>query len=213
MDRTRALQLARLSGLVYDDWGKVKTGLGVLGFVLVDEPWDHGDTQGMLVRNKLYSAIVFRGTEATKLRLRDIFSNFGHPSAWAGVGLAHSGYENAFGMVRYDARKLAERVSNDLPLYVTGHSMGGALASLYASWAGHRLAGLVSFGSPRAMNREACDAISCPVYRYENRHDFAPHYPPSFMLTHPGEAIKLDSGGWPGPVSRHSINRYIEALE
>lgn len=179
---------------------------------MTGDPWDHADSQGMLVTNKQYAAIVFRGTEASKLHIRDIFSNFGLPVAWAGLGRVHSGYLAHFNRIRYEARARAERVPPAIPLYLTGHSLGGALAALYASWAGHRLAGLVTFGSPKAMDRDAVNAISCPVNRYTNRFDFAPYWPPSIMLKHPGEAIKLNSGGWPGPVSRHMVSRYIEAL-
>ena len=99
------------------------------------------------------------------------------------------------------------------PLHLVGHSMGGCLATLCAAFAPEIPACLWTFGAPKALDAEAAAAIACNVRRFTNRYGFAPHWPPIPWLLHPAPAIEIDSRGWPGPVTRHSIHRYIEALE
>ncbi len=213
--------LIRLSDLVYDDprYGDGSRALWTLGMKLVGQPFDHAGSQGMLVCGLGIAALVFRGTEA-KNSAGDLLSNFGLPRSWVGPGRAHSGYAHHFSMIRYKARLRAELVPSDVPLYVTGHSMGGDLATLYAAWVGsggpedHALRALVTFGAPKTLSREGCAAIKCEVRRFTNRHDFAPHWPPVPKLTHPRDSqIEVDSNGWPGWVSRHATDKYIEAVD
>src|SRR5690606_26853984 len=123
----------------------------------------HAGTQAALCRadDGSAAALVFRGTEATRWRLLDILANVkvvGRP--WAGDGWAHRGYADALSRLSYPARRMADGVSSAIPLFVTGHSMGGALATLYAAWVtadhldGHRMAGLITFGAPKAATGE-----------------------------------------------------------
>ncbi len=161
---------------------------------------------------------MFRGTEATKAKIRDILSNFGLTRKWVGGGNAHSGYAKHFSYIRKPARNFAERIPTPIPLFVIGHSLGGCLATLYASWVGsggpddHKIAGLITFGAPKCLNDEAIANIACPVFRFTNRYDFAPHWPPISGLIHPKNQIKINSGGWPGPISRHSVDKYIRTV-
>ncbi len=206
---------ARLSELVYEDWPRVRRELRAMGMEMACPPFDVNDAQGMLVEGPGAAHLVFRGTEAGKIVRRDLFANFGRPRAWAGHGLAHSGYARHFARIREPARNFAERVPTATPLYVEGHSMGGDFATLYASYVGsggpddHRLAGLITFGTPRALNREALASISCPVWRVTNRYDLAPRLPLIPWLSHPGPRVRVNSGGWPGPVSRHGAGKYV----
>ena len=211
--------LAKLSGLIYEDWSAVHKGLVDLNMHMTGNPFDHGGSEGMLVHHKEenWAAIVFRGTEASKGSLSDLFSNIGFARSWAGPGKAHSGYSRHFAHIRYEARMRAQQVYPHVLLYVVGHSMGGALATMYASWVAmggpddHKLAGLVTYGAPKTLNKAAIEAIRCPVHRYTNEYDFAPHWPPIFGLSHPEPRIKINSGGWIGGITRHNTSKYIEA--
>ena len=130
--------MSMLSGLIYEDWKDVHRMLAVQGLHMVGEPFNHSGSQGMIVaHNRMkWAALVFRGTEASKGSISDILSNVGFPVKWAGRGKAHSGYKKHFAMIRYEARQRAEQIPSLCPLYVTGHSMGGSLATMYASWVG-----------------------------------------------------------------------------
>lgn len=216
---------AILSGLIYKEWPDVKSGLNALQMDMVCDPFDIKGSQGMLVLGKTHAYLVFRGTEASKFNIknplpwaRDIVSNFGLASGWIGQGKAHRGYAHYFSYIRKPARAFAERIPTPIPLIVVGHSLGGCLATQYASWAAsggpddHKLAGLITYGAPKCLNYEALANIACTVFRFTNRYDFAPYWPPILGLDHPEGHVKINSGGWPGPVSRHSVSKYINAL-
>jgi pimeloyl-ACP methyl ester carboxylesterase len=228
--------LAVFSALIYlETWAEVDRALGRLGFALMATR-DHADAQAMFVMggtvqggdprplgssprvSEDFAAFVFRGTEASRARWRDLIDNLGTARRWSGAGRAHSGYLTGLERTRDAARAWAEKLPSAVPLFVTGHSMGGAIATLFAAWhyrehpADH-LAGLVTFGAPKALDREAAARIDCPIHRYAVPLDFAQVWPPSWRLVHPAPAIALRSAlRWPGPVSRHSIDNYVASL-
>ena len=208
-----------LSGLVYRPWPAVSAALVPMGMDMVCEPFDVGGAQGMLVMGHGEAFLVFRGTEASDFRIGDLLANVGWPVAWDGSGRAHSGYAAHFANIRVPARDFAERIPAPIPLYVTGHSMGGVLATLYAAWVGsggpddHRLAGLLTFGAPKGLDGDGLSTIACPVRRYVNRWDLiGPPWPPVPGLRHPEGKVVVDSGGWIGPVTRHGDPRYARAV-
>ncbi len=209
---------ATLSGLIYEEWPKVKQGLSAMQMDMVCDPFDIMGSQGMLVLGQTHAYLVFRGTEASKSKIRDIISNFGVPAEWVGKGKAHSGYAKHFSYICKSARDFAERIPTPIPLLAVGHSLGGCLATNYASWVAsggpndHKLAGLITYGAPKCLNAEAIMCIACPVFRFTNRYDFAPYWPPIPGLDHPKNQVKINSGGWPGPVSRHSVSKYRRAV-
>jgi len=75
----------------------------------------------------------------------------------------------------------------------------------------YKLAGVVTFGAPKPATKAAYAPVSCSTLRVVNKYDFAPHWP-LVTLSHPAKAHKVDSGGWPGPVSRHGIDKYVGVL-
>ncbi len=213
--------MAWLSNLVYGDWPIVDVALIAKGFELLAK-LDHNDTQAMLVSNGKWAGLIFRGTEASNFHVRDIFSNVGRPVRWAGKGRVHSGYEQHLNMVRHSARELLEDVAENLPVFVGGHSLGGAVGTQFASWwygdavmakRGYKLAGLVTFGAPKAVDQEAANAIKCPIERCVMPGDLAPWHPLSFSLVHPAKAHKLKPVTWwpPTTLARHAAGGYEAA--
>lgn len=71
----------------------------------------------------------------------------------------------------------------DLPLYLTGHSLGGALAvvSTYAM-NDDRIAACYTFGSPRVGNMQFGQRIKPPVYRVINASDVVTRLPPGLTI-------------------------------
>jgi len=114
---------------------------------------------------------------------------------------------------------MAKNVGSDIPLTVTGHSLGGAIATLFASWyffeyPDYKLHSLVTFGAPKSVDRKAAAAISCPINVYQVRGDFAPYWPPVIGLGNPPPALTLpprkESDGL---LQRHDVQWYVEAMK
>ena len=96
----------------------------------------------------------------------------------------HPGFWTAFNVVRGDIEKqLAKAENKDLPLYLTGHSLGGALAvvATYALTSDH-IAACYTFGGPRVGNLQFGQRIKPPVYRVINASDIVPRVPPGVLV-------------------------------
>lgn len=216
--------LALLSARVYDKWWDAQPvlhgkGWGIHTRVAVDD----ADAWVCTNHDLMAVAVVFRGTEVSRLHIRDIVRNFGIPSRWEGPGWAHSGYLRALRrllpqVVSALGVMAASRSYDGYSTTVTGHSQGGSVATLFAALIGHRgrrlgLDGLVTFGAPRALTRSAAEAIRCPVTRYVNAGDPFQHWP--FLapgLTHPkGDEVVLPRRAalW-RILSAHDPDGYLE---
>jgi hypothetical protein len=160
-----------------------------------------GNTQVYLAQNDQHLVVAFRGTESPNAMegLKDWLltnaANFlmvpegrlGTDLAAAGVGARfHQGFVNAIADV-WDAlleAVVAERKRLDRPLWVTGHSLGGALAML-AGWLFYRkfvpVHQIYTFGAPMIGNDEAAKAFNKAfagkIFRYVDTVDPVPRLP------------------------------------
>lgn len=181
-------------------------------------PLDVGNTEAMLCRRgAMCSALVFRGTEFSRGVLTDVLANFGSWTLWNGPGSVHAGYWGYVDTIYTAAREAARQVVG-APLYITGHSLGGAAASLYAARMAydaepHLIDGLVTFGSPKAFNAESCGVIKAPIRRHVVRGDFAPHWPVNPWLRHCAPAITHEPPSLRmSALARHWIGVYRTVL-
>ena len=155
----------RLKGVLFD------AGTDTQGYVAVKRP---GDGLGMAV-------LAFRGTHNVK----DWMTNLNAAttqvcsSRRAVLGNVHRGFNEAFLSIRPKILPLLEG-DEDLPLFITGHSLGGALATL-ATWYlnGDNLAACYTFGAPRVGDSGLIDRFRTPIYRVVNGVDPVPFVPPS----------------------------------
>ncbi|MEQ8605210.1 MAG: lipase family protein [Marivibrio sp.] len=135
------------------------------------------DTQAFVVTlPDRFVALVFRGTEKNFTDIRvDLDARFLKTPA----GKAHRGFMEAFESVEPAIRDILRETRPDLPLYVAGHSLGGALASVAAAALDDEftIGACYSFGSPRVGDAEWSSAIKAPVYRVVNGADGVPLVP------------------------------------
>jgi triacylglycerol lipase len=199
-DVRNALILARACDLAYygepDGPARFKSELGLNArLISVD------NTQAYVAENDNSIVIAFRGSEAptTLDGLKDWLltnaNNYlimpegraGTDFAAAGVGARfHKGFLEALEMIWQpllsavnDAIKIKER-----PVWITGHSLGGALA-LMAAWRFQRsfvaIQEIVTFGAPMIGNDAAAKAFeqefSGKIYRFVDLDDVVPHLP------------------------------------
>jgi len=120
--------------------------------------------------------VTFRGTQVTaNWSWEDIFTNFRmRMGQWHGGGRAHGGYMRALDNVWHDIIPILN--SSPRPFIYTGHSLGGALATL-ASTLPPYPDEVYTFGSPRVGDRECVEGVSRPFYRIVNGVDLAPRFP------------------------------------
>lgn len=93
----------------------------------------------------------------------------------------HKGFHKAFKDAQPQIEKLLAREDiKDLPLYITGHSLGGA-GAVMATWYFKRdtLAACYTFGAPRVGNHDFNDGFKTPIYRTVNAFDPVPLVPPA----------------------------------
>lgn len=114
-----------------------------------------------------------------------------HAGAWV-----HNGFRLAYEQVKDglagQLRALAPR-----SLWLAGHSLGGALATLAAADLattadlGPKIGGLYTFGSPRVGNQPFVDGLAVPHWRMANGQDEVPEVPPEMPLPyrHHGLAV------------------------
>jgi triacylglycerol lipase len=160
-----------------------------------------GNTQAYEAHNDDHIVVAFRGTESptTIDGLKDWLvtnaANFlilpegrmGTDFAAAGVGARfHQGFINAIVDIWQPVfdKVQAERTKNDRPLWLTGHSLGGALA-LLAAWLFQRkfvpVHQIYTFGGPMIGNDQAAKAINLAypnkIFRYVDLIDPIPRLP------------------------------------
>lgn len=178
-DRGNARFLAVAADLAYlpaaEGKAKFQQELGLTAQLI-----SHGNTQAYVAGNDDNLVLAFRGTESpTGIEgLKDwLLTNalnllvvpegrLGTDLAAAGVGARfHEGFVTAIESVWPDVLKLVEAEQQRLerPIWVTGHSLGGALA-LLAGWLLTRkmlsVTQIVTFGAPMIGNQLAVDAIN-----------------------------------------------------
>jgi hypothetical protein len=204
-DPRNARTLALASDLAYLGESQGKQGYaGQLG--LDARLFSVGNTQAYLATNDEHIVVAFRGTESptTIEGLKDWLltdaanllivpeGRLGTDLAAAGVGAKfHQGFVTAIGDIwgpLFEATS-AELKKSERPLWLTGHSLGGALA-LLAAWLCKRnfvrVHQAYTFGGPMIGNKLAIEAIDREfpgkITRYVNRPDPVPKLPTLSLL-------------------------------
>ena len=201
-----AFWLSELSRLIYrrnDDEGHVN-GPGpsrdeILKSVGLREALflNRQETQCALIRTLShqrppYAVLVFRGTTG----LRNWFLNLDvRPAQLAPRTVAHRGFVEALHQVWQALQPHLDHLTE--PLFMTGHSMGGALAQL-AAWY-HPPCAVYSFGAPRVGDAGFAAAMAAvPIYRLVNGRDVVTDLPPStrrLSFQAAGRMVHIDRKG------------------
>lgn len=154
------------------------------------------DTQAMLVTRGApaeLAVLAFRGTE----NLRDWLTNINlAPVPFRNDAVAHAGFARSLDSVWKAIEPELDKLT--CPVYFTGHSLGGALATLAA--ARRRPRALYTFGSPRVGNRALGGLLdTLPVFRVVHGADAVAEVPDEHLgYGHVGELIQIE--GPPPPL-------------
>ena len=154
------------------------------------------NTECFLAWNDEVGLLSFRGTQSNSLS--DWLTDLDVRSVKRHYGRVHRGFLNGFRAVSGQLEPLLHRIS-DRKLTFTGHSLGGALATVAAAeWQMISPATMVyTFGQPAVGKRKCRDFLNAKYagqfYRIVNDDDIVSMVPPGFK--HVGKLIHFDSDG------------------
>ena len=164
------------------------------GYSLLDVI-DINETQGFVCKRDVagephYLVLAFRGTEK---KISDWLTDARCVPTVEGNTKVHKGFLEAFAKKKSTAGKTVKDTVEEildqadakddkgepLPLFITGHSLGGALALLATKMVAPNVDGACyTFGAPRVGNYEYFRFIKTPVFRIVNSSDIVPRVPP-----------------------------------
>ncbi|MGW6605580.1 lipase family protein [Streptomyces sp. NPDC055036] len=207
-----AYWLAKAAELAYREEGEVRTVLADWGFdrfrhfeARHELPFPLEDTQAYVAASDRMIIAAFRGTQP--LEIRDWLTDVNTPPVPGpgNKGFVHFGFHQALASVYPDVRSAIETFrTGGQTVWITGHSLGGALAML----AGGRLYfeepriladGIYTYGQPRTCDRLLAaahnTALKGRTHRFVNNNDIVPQVPPAPVFTHVDHVKYFDADG------------------
>lgn len=153
-------------------------------------------TCGFLASNDRFAVLAFRGTEQNMENiLTDIDIRFHHDKSGAKVDM---GFTNAYALVAQEINDAINMFDPGLPLYITGHSLGGALAAIASTRIrpSDRIAACYTYGCPRVGDAEFVNQLwRVPVYRQVHSSDIVPRAPFGFGYRQAGDLRYIRPSG------------------
>lgn len=140
---------------------------------------DNG-AQCHVVWNKKEFVICFRGTEPKEFS--DIKADLNAIPDRAQIGgWVHNGFQEELNKV-WDELQFLFKHAEGKKFFITGHSLGGAMATVAASRLSNVVDALYTYGSPRVGTRGFVKKFkNIPHYRHVNNNDIVPKVPFAFL--------------------------------
>jgi|TARA_R110000744_G_scaffold216982_5_gene335756 triacylglycerol lipase len=182
----RSHEMAIIAKVAYEDKAKAKAVFEAMGYSK-HEFIEHNGAQCHVVWNDEEVIIGFRGTEPDEFS--DIKADLNAiPKKWEAGGLVHKGFCNELDKVWTQLSLVLKKELKDRKLFITGHSLGAAMATLAASKLEKSCTCLYTYGSPKAGSRSFVKSIDVLHYRFVNNNDVVAKVPFSFLgYRHHGE--------------------------
>jgi hypothetical protein len=167
--------------------------------------WTAPGTQAFFATNKELAILSFRGTEKDDPIDQIDDADLVLVSEPPGPCLVHQGFQRALDRVWNYVHQLVTtyRAENpDAEICFTGHSLGGALATLAFSRIKDTNLSLITIGCPRVGNRTFRDRVlanvnQAGIQRFRNENDAVTHIPPAsdFYCHVPDTCLRFDANG------------------
>lgn len=173
--------MARCASIAYKDGPEAKPLYKQLGYT-THKFFDVDGAQCHIVSNKEEIVICFRGTEPDELSdvLADL--NAWPDRAYNGHGFVHNGFQEEVNKVWPKIEtSLKMMKTENKNLFICGHSLGGAMATIATSRLGDRVTSLYTYGSPRVGTRSFVKSFNVPHYRHVNNNDIVTKVPLALM--------------------------------
>jgi len=107
----------------------------------------------------------------------------------------HEGFAATYESLR---PQILKTLPADRTIWITGHSLGGALATLAGvqlQAAGFRVRATYTYGGPRVGNAAFAGSLPSPFYRFVYGSDVVPHLPPQGIYEHGGIKVTASADG------------------
>ena len=162
--------------------------------------------------------VAFRGTEPTSwedikadIQFTKQEKTYEVNAAGKAVGKMHKGFRAALEDVWKDLHSHYLYHGKGKQLLITGHSLGAALATLYADRISDPNSACYTFGSPRVGDRKLINKMNFTCYRFRNNNDIVTRVPPEWIgYTHKSdELFYFDVDGIP----RRGFNRWFMFMQ
>jgi triacylglycerol lipase len=163
---------------------------------------ERNHTQAFMMGNEEVIILAFRGTEGRCIK--DWMTDADLALVRESSGRVHHGFSFGLEAIWLDIlANLQNFRTNNQTLFITGHSLGGALATLAAAKLqafGYPVQGIYTFGSPRVGDMDFFNHFSQifpnSAFRFVNNNDVVTRIPPrSFGYKHVGQCLFFDSEG------------------
>ena len=179
--------------------------------------FDSAETQGFMAKRRSAQSrrdmmvLSFRETEKKlkdwktdlRIELKEVSGK---------KGRIHAGFLDAFNAVSTDIQEKVEEHAG-VPLFITGHSLGGALAIVATRFLrADCLAACYTFGSPRVGDRELSREFKTPIYRVVNAADGVPRVPVGSGMWMVGKVIDWCTYALPRWRFLDSLRGYAERI-
>lgn len=187
------------------------------------------DTQGYIAVSERRVLTAFRGSESVWPDWLTNLQAVRDPGPWQNTKV-HEGFQDAFLPSALLIGKTLGKVVDGKEIWITGHSLGAALAVLLTATLLENdvsVEGLYTFAAPRVGNDDFAEQLNSNLsgrahYRVVNRGDLVPHLPPELFFSHSGtrkllvkdgingtkrewDRMKDGMWGWIGRMGRRSV--------
>lgn len=213
-----ALGLVKASKLAYDEEEEIKAKIQKWGFNRL-RFFDKEETQAFMIANEEMILTAFRGTEPT--HLKDWMTDVDIELKQGPGGNVHDGFQRALNHVWQGILESLEVFQTEAQsLWFTGHSLGGALATLAVARLREEdrpVHGLYTFGQPRVGDREFAKNFNIDfktqAFRFVNNNDVVTRVPLRLMgYSHIGTFLYMDSRG-KLHQDIHYWNKFLDRLQ
>ncbi len=200
LDLDLAVFLAEAAAISYSGSESIKAWAIANGFGAQCTTFDHHDIQGFWCVSGEVALMAFRGTSTPGQWLRDV-RFIPIESEW---GRVHAGFKGGIEIVEADLLAFEKAAVDAKHFWVTGHSLGGALAVMAAAHLKRRGIGaaLYTYGQPRVGLSGFADRfeqeLSDKLIRFVNQSDIVPRVPPGIFYRHMGmvkRVVSIGEGG------------------
>jgi triacylglycerol lipase len=160
------------------------------------------DTQGFIASDDNHILVTFCGSES----FHDWWTNLtfiSETGPFPGTEV-HKGFQDALvpTLIRIASDAQRYNPASNKKIWITGHSLGGALAVLLTAMLtadNVPVAGLYTYGAPRVGDTKFEEIFNdrfANAYRVVNENDMVPHLPPEFLgFSHTGQRVLFRKDG------------------